>query len=331
MESTDWTPERLLQTSGSYWATCALHAGVKLDLFSQLDTGPAAAADLARSIGGDPRGVGMLANALVALGLLSKQGDRFANTDFARRRLVRSSPDYLGHILMHHHHLMESWSHLDRSVKTGGPLRDASAFADAEWRESFLLGMFNLASQLAPQMVPQLDLGNRRRLLDLGGGPGTWALHFCRQHPELQAVVFDLPTTRPFAEATIQGFALTERVSFAAGDFLVDPLPSDCDIAWLSQILHGEGPEDAARIVARAAAALPPGGLLLVHEFILEDDGAGPVFPALFSLNMLLGTEAGQSYTNRELSDMLRQAGCREVRRLPVRGPNDSGVLAGVV
>ena len=331
MEITDWSTERLLQTSDSYWATCALHAGVKLDLFSQLETGPAAAADLALRIGGDPRGVGMLANALVALGLLSKQGECFANTDFASHKLVRSSPDYLGHILMHHHHLMESWSHLDRSVKTGGPLRDASAFADAEWRESFLLGMFNLANQLAPKLVPQIDLGNRRRLLDLGGGPGTWALHFCRQHPQLQAVVFDLPTTRPFAEATIQRFELTARVSFAAGDFLVDPLPRDCDIAWLSHILHGEGPEDAARIVALAAAALPPGGLLLIHEFILEDDGAGPVFPALFSLNMLLGTEGGQSYTNRELSDMLRQAGCREVRRLPMRGPNDSGVLAGVV
>lgn len=331
MEINDWSTERLLQTSGSYWATCALHAGVKLDLFSQLETGPATAADLARRIGGDPRGVGMLANALVALGLLSKQGQCFANTDFAGRQLVRSSPDYLGHILMHHHHLMESWSHLDRSVKTGGPLRDASAFADAEWRESFLLGMFNLANQLAPKLVPQMDLGNRRRLLDLGGGPGTWALHFCRQHPQLQAVVFDLPTTRPFAEATIERFELTERVSFAAGDFLLDPLPGDCDIAWLSHILHGEGPEDAARIVALAAAALPPGGLLLIHEFILEDDGAGPLFPALFSLNMLLGTEGGQSYTNRELGDMLRQAGCREVRRLPVRGPNDSGVLAGVV
>lgn len=331
MEITDWSPERLLQTSGSYWATCALHTGVKLDLFTKLEADPATSTDLARRIGGDPRGVGMLAQALVALGLLSKQGDCFANTPFATRQLVRTSPDYLGHILMHHHHLMESWAHLDRSVKSGGPLRDASSFADAEWRESFLLGMFNLANQLAPKMVPQLDLGDRRKLLDLGGGPGTWALHFCRHHPQLQAVVFDLPTTRPFAEATIKRFELAERISFAAGDFLVDPLPRDCDIAWLSHILHGESPEDAARIVALAAAALPPGGLLLIHEFVLADDGAGPLFPALFSLNMLLGTEAGQSYTNQQLSDMLRQAGCREVRRLPVRGPNDSGVLAGVV
>jgi len=331
MEPEPWTAERLLQTSGSYWATCALHAGVKLDLFSQLETGPATAAELARRLGGDPRGAGMLANALVALGLLSKQGELFANTPFASRQLVRASPDYLGYILLHHHHLMESWAHLDRSVKSGGPVRDASAFADAEWRENFLLGMFNLANRIAPQMVPQIDLGKRRKLLDLGGGPGTWALHFCRHHPELQAVVFDLPTTRPFAEATIKRFELTERVSFAAGDFLVDPVPRDCDIAWLSHILHGENPENAARIVALSAAALPPGGLLLIHEFVLQDDATGPLFPALFSLNMLLGTESGQSYTNQQLSEMLHQAGCREVRRLPVCGPNDSGVLAGVV
>lgn len=330
METSDWSTERLLQTSGSYWATCALHAGVKLDLFTQLKTGPAVIADLARRLGGDARGVGMLANALVALGLLSKQGERFANTPFAERYLVRSSPDYFGHILLHHHHLMESWAHLDRSVKTGGPLRDASSFADAEWRESFLLGMFNLANRLAPQMVPQIELGGRGRLLDLGGGPGTWALHFCRHHSQLQAVVFDLPTTRPIAEATIARFELAPRVSFAAGDFLTDPLPQGCDIAWLSHILHGESPADAARIVARAAQALEPGGLLLIHEFILDNDASGPLFPALFSLNMLLGTEAGQSYTEQELTEMLELAGCRQVRRLPVRGPNDSGVLAGV-
>ncbi len=331
MDQENWTPERLLQTSGNYWATCALHAGVKLDLFSKLEPDPASPVELARRLGADHRGVGMLLKALVALGLLTQQGDIYTNTPFASRQLVRSSPDYLGYILLHHHHLMESWVHLDRSVKTGGPLRDASSFADAEWRENFLLGMFNLANRIAPQMVPQIDIGSRKKLLDLGGGPGTWALHFCRYHPQLQAVVFDLPTTLPFAKATIERFGLAERVSFAAGDFLVDPLPRDCDIAWLSHILHGESPDEAARIVALAAAALPPGGLLLIHEFILEDSGAGPLFPALFSLNMLLGTEAGQSYSNQELTNMLHQAGCREVRRLPVRGPSDSGVLAGVI
>lgn len=330
MDTPDWTPELLLQTSGGYWAACALHAGVKLDLFSQLQAAASTPKELARHIGADPRGLGMLLGALAGLGLLSCQQGRFANTPFAELYLVRSAPDYLGHILLHHHHLMESWAHLDRSVKTGGPLRDASSFADAEWRESFLLGMFNLANRLAPQMVPQIGLGGRRRLLDLGGGPGTWALHFCRHHPQLQAVVFDLPTTRPFADATIARFNLADRVSFVAGDFLADALPQGCDIAWLSHILHGEGPADAARILARAAEALAPGGLLLIHEFILDNDAAGPLFPALFSLNMLLGTEAGQSYTEQELTDMLELAGCRQVRRLPVRGPNDSGVLAGV-
>jgi SAM-dependent methyltransferase len=331
METADWTPERLLQTSGSYWASCALHAGVKLDLFSKLETGAASALELARRLGTEHRGLAMLLGALSALGLLVKQEGRYANTPFAAIYLVRSAPEYLGHILLHHHHLMESWAHLDQSVRSGGPLRTASAFADEEWRESFLLGMFNLANRIAPQLVPQIDLGGRRKLLDLGGGPGTWALHFCRQHPQLQAVVFDLPTTRPFAEATIDRFDLAERVSFAAGDFLADELPRGCDIAWLSQVLHGEAPEQARRIVARAAAVLPPGGLLLVHEFILDDEGASPLFPALFSLNMLLGTAGGQSYTNRELTEMLEQAGCRDVRRLAVRGPNDSGILAGVI
>ncbi len=173
------------------------------------------------------------------------------------------------------------------------PVRQGIAQADEERRESFLLGMFNLANLLAPVLVKQVDLHGRRRLLDLGGGPGTYAIHFCQQNPELKASVYDLPTTRPFAERTIERFGLKERIDFQEGDFLRDKINGSFDVAWLSHILHGEGPEGCARLVEKAVTALEPGGLIMIHEFILNDDQAGPLFPALFSLNMLLGTEAG--------------------------------------
>jgi cyclopropane fatty-acyl-phospholipid synthase-like methyltransferase len=192
------------------------------------------------------------------------------------------------------------------------------------------MGMFNLASQLAPRIAQNLDLEGKRKLLDLGGGPGTYAIHFCRQHPELTAVVYDLPTTREFAERTIASFGLSDRVTFVPGDFDLDSVPTGFDIAWLSHILHGEGPQGCATILRKGVAALEPGGILLVQEFILNDPKDGPLFPALFSMNMLLNTDSGQAYSQQELAGMMAAAGLGEVQRLPVELPNGAGIMAGI-
>jgi predicted O-methyltransferase YrrM len=275
MTPEQWNPGQLLELSGGYWQTCALHAGVKLDLFSALDDGAATGDELARRSGSDARGITLLLNALAALGLLTKNGDIFTNRADAREFLSRRSPRYIGHIILHHHHLMEAWAHLDVAVRQGHPPRLRSLHSEEEWRESFLLGMFNLAMNLAPQLVKKIDLAGRRRLLDLGGGPGTYAIHFCLENPQLRATVFDLPTTRPFAEKTIADFGLTDRIEFQEGNFLEQEIPGTYDVVWLSHILHGEGPEGAQRIIDAAVSRLPPGGLILVQEFILDDIGCG--------------------------------------------------------
>ena len=193
------------------------------------------------------------------------------------------------------------------------------------------MGMFNLAMQIAPRIVAGIDLAGRRRLLDLGGGPGTYAVHFCQHNPRLTAVVYDLPSTRRFAEQTIARFGLSDRIAFAAGDFIAEGIEGTFDVAWLSHILHAEGPQGCAVIIDKAVAALEPGGLILVQEFILDDSMDGPLFPALFSLNMLLGTPAGRSYSQGELFSMLAAAGVADLRRLPLELPNGAGVIAGTV
>jgi SAM-dependent methyltransferase len=328
MNTTDWTPAELLQLSGSYWETCALHAGVKLDLFSPLTARSHSADGLAAELGLDERGLTMLLDALAAMGLLNKHGEEYAATGFAAELLDRGSPRYLGHIILHHHHLVESWSRLDEAVRAGGPVRNrVSHEPSAAERESFLLGMFNLAMLIAPKVAAEVNLAGRRRLLDLGGGPGTYAIHFCRENPQLLATIYDLPTTQPFAEATLQRFAMTDRIDFAAGDFLAGPLPGTFDVAWLSHILHGEGPDNCEKLLANACAALEPGGLLLIQEFILDATRAAPLFPALFSLNMLLGTPQGQAYSEPELGELLRQVGLRQIERLGIDLPNGAGIM----
>jgi SAM-dependent methyltransferase len=329
MDKPAWNPAELLQLSGSYWSVCALHAGVKLDLFSH----PAGtAAELAQAASSDERGVEMLLNALTAMGLMEKAGDRYGATGFAVEYLARSSANYLGYIIMHHHNLMAGWSRLDESVRSGAPIRDRVSHAgDESERENFEMGMFNLAMLIAPRIVSSIDLRAKRRLLDLGGGPGTYAIQFCLANPQLTATVYDLPTTRSFAEKTINSFGLSDRVLFQGGDFLTDDVPNGFDVAWLSHILHGDGPDACAVTLQRAVAALEPGGMLMVQEFILDNTMDGPLFPALFSLNMLQGTPQGRSYSQQQLEAMMRAAGVGSIRRLELDLPNGAGILSGIV
>ena len=329
METTEWNPGKLLEISGSYWKSCTLHASVKLGIFTLIEDRPRTGQEIADDLGGDLRGVTMLLNALSALGLLSKHENAYANTDFSRAFLRKDSPQYLGYILLHHHHLVESWSKLDQGVLLGKPTRSRSGFEEEVVRESFLMGMFNMAMNLAPRIVPEIDLSGRKHLLDLGGGPGTYAIHFCLKNPGLRATVYDLPTTRTFAEKTIRRFGLSDRIEFQEGDYLEGTIQGTFDVVWLSHILHGEGPEDCQRMIRKAVSRLTPGGIILVHEFILNDGMDGPIFPAIFSLNMLLGTENGQSYSDRQIREMLAQAGIRDIRRIPVQTPNDSGIIQG--
>jgi hypothetical protein len=189
--------------------------------------------------------------------------------------------------------------------------------------------MFNLACLLAPGIAQTIDLTGRKRLLDLGGGPGTYAIHFCLAYPGLSAVIYDLPTTRSFAESTVSRFDLSSRIAFSAGDYHVDPVPAGFDVAWLSHILHADSPNACTALLHKAVASLEPGGILMVQEFILNDHKDGPLFPALFSLNMLLGTESGQSYSERELAAMMAAAGLSDVHRLEMELPNGAGVMSG--
>ena len=331
MPSREWDPGQLLEISGFFWRTCALHTAVKLDVFTAIGNGMLTAGDIAEKLDGSVDGAERLLNALVAMELLEKTNDTYTNTPSGHTLLAKDSPKYIGHIIMHHHHLLESWAVLDQAVKTGKPQKTRSSFSKEEWRESFLMGMFNLAMGIAPLIVPAIDLSNRRHLLDLGGGPGTYAIHFCLSNEALKATVYDLPTTRPFAEKTIQRFELADRIDFMDGNYLEDPVEGRYDAAWLSHILHGEGPEGCRMIIQKAVDALEPGGMIIIHDFILNNSMDGPLFPALFSLNMLLGTDSGQSYSEKQIMDMLAAAGTKDIRRITIETPNDSGIIVGFV
>jgi SAM-dependent methyltransferase len=324
------TPGDIIRLSGAYWAACTLQAGVVLDVFSLIGGAALTAEQVADRAGTDARAMGMLLTALTALGLLVKAGDQFSLTPASRKFLVKDSPGYVGNIIGHHHDLVPSWARLPEAVRTGGPVRSRAPGGD-EWRENFLLGMFNMAMAIAPDLSHALDLSGRRHLLDVGGGPGTYAIHFCLANPDLRATVFDLPQSEPFFRRTAERFGVGDRVDFQGGDYIEGEIAGSYDVAWLSQILHGESFAGCARIIDQVVRVLEPGGLILVQEFILDDSRDGPLHPALFSLNMLLGTDGGQAYSESEIKAMFTAAGVKDVRRLDFRGSHATGIIAGVV
>ncbi len=327
----EWNPGLLLATSGAYWQGCTLQAAVRLGIFTELADKTASADEIAVLLQSDTRATGLMLDALAAMELIIKEDEHYRNSAAAQELLVLSSPRYMGHIILHHHHLLDGWAQLDHAVKTGKQVERRHYGEEAE-RESFLMGMFNMAMGNGPNIAAQIDLSGRSRLLDLGGGPGTYAIHFCLANPDLKAVIFDRPTTEPFARRTAEKFGVADRIDFTGGDFtVVDKITGGpYDVAWLSHILHSNSIEECQEIITKTIAAMQPGGMIIIHDFILDNSKDGPEFPALFSLNMLLAGTRGRSYSEEEISTMLIHGGAGSITRHPFRAPNDSSIIYGV-
>ena len=330
MDGQEWNPAALMKASGAFWHSCVIHSGVELGIFTALHDGAMTADALAQRLGCDLRGLASLLTALCALGLLRKDEDRYAAAAAARQYLSEQSPEYFGHIILHHQHLVAAWSRLSAAVRNGKNTRDSPhSTEDAAQREHFLLGMFNVACQQAETIAAALDLRTCTRLLDLGGGPGTYAVQFCLHNPQLSATIYDLPTTRPFAEKIVARYGLEQRIQFTEGDFVRETVTGRYDAVWISQVLHAMDDAGSAALLEKAARVLTPGGLLFVQEFILNDSRDGPPHPALFGCNMLVGTESGKVYTEKELFDLLRRSGASDVRRHALALPMGCGIVSG--
>jgi len=183
----------------------------------------------------------------------------------------------------------------------------------------------------APLIAAAIDLSGKHRLLDLGGGPGTFAIHFCRSNPQLNAVVFDRLTTEPFMRKTVASFNLSGRIDFRAGDFNRDPFGDHSfDAAWLSHVLHSNGPAECENIISKVYNVLEPGGSILIHDFILADTKDRPEFATLFSLNMLINNSRGRAYSATEITAMLEKAGFTGCTMIDPKTVNESSILTAV-
>ncbi len=308
--------DQLMNMGRGFQAAKMLSVAVDLAVFDFLEE-PHSAVEAAAWLQADNRAVGIFLNGLAALGLLTKGVDYFQNSKIASRFLVRSKDDYRGAIIIHMQHTWErGWHDLKDTVLVGHPKDvDPETWVatrperdEAEVR-AFICGMDAIARDLAPQVAPKLPLGGVRRLLDLGGGPATYAITFAQAHPQMQATVFDLPGPVKIARENIAKHGLNARINTLAGNFLQDDIGSGYDFIWISQILHSHSEAQCHHIIQKAKAALVPGGMLAIQDFFLNPDGCSPPGPALFGVHMLAVTPRGRAFTSKEVAEWLKQAG----------------------
>ena len=308
--------DRLIEVGG-YWKQKIALTAVKLDLFTLLSDGPRGTGEVASHYCGDPSAFALFLNALASLGLLEKRGDQFSNSPFAGKFLVRGMERYKGDQLVVDDTYWELWARLEETLMTGRSPMEGSLFhTDPKATERLVLGLHRDALEIAPKLVERLQLGGCRRLLDLGGGAGTYAIAFCHGNPALEATVFDLPYTTRITRAVVKEWGMEDRIEIVDGDFLRDPIPGGYDAVLMSNILHGQSPEENLGLVGKVFASLQPGGRLIVRDLVMEEDLAHPPWGAIFAVNMLLHTSRGRCYSFQEIAGWLSRSGFIGVREL---------------
>jgi SAM-dependent methyltransferase len=276
---------------------------------------------VAQKIHADSRATEMLLNVLVSLHLLEKSGDTFRNTPSAARFFCEGSPDNARPALLHTANLWDRWSTLTDAVRAGTSV--ATHTRDQQRVVAFIAAMDRNAKERAKAVVKAVGPDGVRRMLDLGGGSGAYSIAFAEANPELRSEVMDLAEVIPITQGHIRRAGLSERISTRVGDMLGDPLGERYDLILLSAICHMFSVEENRALFERAYRALVPGGRLVVQDFILEADKTSPRFATLFALNMLVGTRAGNTYSEAEYASWLQDAGFHEVRRVRLPGPAD--------
>ncbi len=299
----------------------------ELGVFSGLAGRRKTSRQLAQTIGADARATDRLLNALCALGLVRKSGDRFANSEIASELLVAGRPHFLAG-LAHSANQWQSWHTLTEAVRRGSAVvrrKDGSG-----WKKrlpGFIAAMHERALPQAPKMVKLLDMSFVRRCLDIGAGSAAYAMAMVRSGKDIRAVAFDLPEVLALTRGYVRRAGLLERIDFVAGDFHRDDWGKDYDLVLLSAIVHMNGPEENRRLIARAAASLNPGGQLVIQDFIMAPDRTRPAAGAIFALNMLVATRRGDTYKAEELRGWMRGAGLKNVRLL--KTPFDASLIIG--
>jgi hypothetical protein len=324
------TPDGILQLGLGFWGSKTLLSAVELGLFTKLAEGPLDVGGLAQRLGLHQRGARDFFDTLVALGMLRREGERYANAPETGLFLDRAKPSYIGGILeMANARLYGFWGSLTEALRTGRPQNEAKTggnafdaiYSDPVRLEGFVRSMTGISMAANVAIAQKFPWANYQSFIDVGTAQGGLAVQIALAQDHLSGGGFDLPVVAPIFEKYVASFGLAQRLSFYPGDFFKDQMP-ETDVLLMGHILHDWSMDEKRMLIAEAYDALKPEGALIVYDAIIDDDRSQNAFGLLMSLNMLIETQAGFDYTGAECQSWLRDAGFHDTYVEHLVGPD---------
>jgi hypothetical protein len=329
------TPDAILQTGLAFWPAKTLLSAIELGVFTELARGPLPLAELTARLGLHQRSARDFFDTLVALGFLSRADGVYANTAATDLFLDRTKPSYVGGILeMANARLYRFWGDLTEALRTGKPQNEVkygdpgtfeALYADPARLKQFLEAMTGISRGANLAIARQFPWADYRTYVDVGTAQGDLAAQIAMANPHLRGQGFDLPQVGPIFEDYVRRLGLSDRLSFRAGSFFTDPLPT-ADVVLMGHILHDWDLSEKKMLIDKAYEALPKGGALVVYESIIDDDRSKNAFGLMMSLNMLIETPGGFDYTGADCEGWMKAAGFTSARTEALVGP-DSMVI----
>ncbi|MBU2550259.1 MAG: hypothetical protein KKB20_17755 [Proteobacteria bacterium] len=309
--------KRLTEMAFAYKQAGTLVGAVELDLFTLIDQGRDTVSALAGALDLPEDVTDKLVTACVSQGLLEKNGETYRNTPDVDRYLVRGRPAYYGEYLigqakMEYDMWKEIASACRRPVQPVG-MYQALMRDDPNMARDVTTAGYNASIAAGYKMARTFDFSSFSLYLDLGGGSGCYSIPACESNPKLKAIVFDFPTVLEVTREFIGKHGLSDRISTRPGDFVRDDLPSGADVISIIGNFHGTTREEAPAVVRKAAAALAPGGALIISDHMLNDEKTGPIESALFNLFFVASSTRGYIKTPAEVAGFMQRAGLENI------------------
>jgi len=315
-------PSIITNLATGYWASMVMIAANRIGVFTQLAAGPLTADQVAEGCNVPVRSLTLLLNACVAQRLLEKQSETYSNSPTAQFFLVPGKPTYLGDALKYSEDLYPVWGNLEKTVRTGIlPDKPETILGeDPEKTRNFVMAMHNRALGIARAVIAPMNLTGRKRLFDVGGGPGTYSILLVQKTPGLTATVLDLPAVLRITKEIIASYGCDDRIGVLPGNYLTTEFPAGNDVVLMSGMMHREVEDTCRTLLSKAWHSLEPGGTAVISDIMFEDDSkTSPPLSALFALNMMLTSEAGSTHAQTAFLRWLADTGFIDARveRLP--------------
>ena len=319
-----------------FMAARTLHVALEFELFTTLSGEPRSLAQVARTVGLAERAASRLLHACAALGLVRVEAGAYANTPVSEKYLVRGRPTFIGgYVKLFDDVAYHRWGQMGEALRRNGPVEELDHpyryfDTEVEEAEAFLGAQHEGSASLGYALARRFDFSPFRCLLDLGGGAGTYSIEILKRYPHLKAIIFDFPPVCAMAERALQEAGLSGRATTVGGDYERDALPAGADVVLWSGNLHASSPQRCREILTKLRGLLPEHGAVLIHDYLLDDAGDGPLIPALLALHMTLVSEHGQVYSGAELRELLGEAGFADIDIRPFL-PGHSGLVSAWV